>query len=281
MASYSRARRRSQTLSRVLYAAVVIGAAAASVVPLLLLDDGWVGPVSERMKTLPLGAPNDDPQNAADWGGKTTVRPAEVADANAVEPADELEPIETEPDVSVRDVSSNRITRSPERVAPLQRLPSAVELPPPLPPKPVRYYLVVVEDALTLDAQGTPLKIAQVDGPSTFDTCQEGSPVQWSCDIRARTALRKLVGARAIECLALDEKVARTLEAASEANETAKLDEPADVTCTVGATDIASWLVSQGWAKPAEDAPDRLKVLSWIAQGQKRGLWQPPPPTTQ
>lgn len=277
MTSYSRAQRRSEMISRAIYAFVVVCAAAASVVPLLLIDDSWLGPVTPRMDTLPLAAPNDDPQNAADWGGKTTVR----APAPASEQPTPDRTGETETDAGVRDVSSDRITRSPDSAQPLERLPSAVELPPPLPPEPVRYFLVVVEDAITIDANGLTLKISQVQGPATFKACQEGSPVQWSCDIRARTALRKLVGARAIECMATDEETARKLEAADAAGETPAVDGPVEVNCTVGSTDIASWLVSQGWARPTEKAPDRLKVLSWIAQGQKRGLWHPIPPTTQ
>ncbi|MDQ0313792.1 thermonuclease family protein [Amorphus orientalis] len=277
MLSYSRQRRRSQAISRALYALVVVCAAAISVVPLLLIDDAWFGPVTSKMDTLPLAAPNDDPQNASDWGGKFRPQAAgeEGQDAAAGQAG------APEPEASVRDVSSNEITRSPNIAAPLQRLPSAVEVPPPLPPEPVRYFLVVVEDALTISADGLTLKMAHVTGPSTFESCQEGSPVKWSCDIRARTALRKLVGARAIECMALDEETARKLEEAARAERESDVAGPVAADCTVGSTDIAGWLVSQGWAQPTEEAPDRLKVLSWIAQGQKRGLWQPIPPTTQ
>lgn len=280
---YTGRQRRSDAVSRTIYALVVVGAAAASVLPLLLLDDTVFGPIVQKMKSLPLGAPEDEPQVPSDWGGVEPKRQGSVG-YEPLDPDAGTETASLEPDRLVRDVSSDRITRSPEIGAPLQRLPSSVEPPPPLPPKPVRYHLVVVEDATTIDASGTVLTIGNVTGPATFTACEDGSPVQWSCELRARTALRQLVRARAIECQALDEEVARQLSA-PQATEDAEGRHgpkgPFPANCSVGGTDIASWLVSQGWARPAEGAPDRLKVLSWIAQEQKRGLWRPPPPTAQ
>ncbi|WP_018700878.1 thermonuclease family protein [Amorphus coralli] len=274
--------RRSDTVSRAIYALVVVGAAAASVLPLLLLDDTVFGPVVQKMKSLPLSAPEDEPQVPSDWGGVEPKRQGSVG-YDPVDPAVGVDTAALEPERAVRDVSSNRITRSPDIAAPLQRLPSSVEPPPPLPPKPVRYHLVVVEDATTIDASGTVLTIGSVEGPTTFEACKEGSPVAWSCELRARTALRQLVRARAIECLAVDEETARLLSSPEAEDPEGQHGPkgPFEATCSVGGTDIAGWLVSQGWAKPAEGAPDRLKVLSWIAQEQKRGLWRPLPPTAQ
>lgn len=277
-----RGRRRSDTITRSIYALVVVTAAAVSVLPLLLLDETVLGPIVQKMKSLPLGAPEDEPQTPSDWGGVEPKRQGSLG--FEAPPAGETTPGEgfgIEPDRLVRDVSSDRITRSPDLAAPLQRLPSSVQPPPPLPPKPVRYHLVVVEDATTIDSSGTVLKIGEVQGPASFKACEDGSPVQWSCELRARTALRQLVRSRAIECLALDEDAARRLEASADGNAEPPEGGPFPATCSVGGTDIASWLVSQGWARPAEGAPDRLKVLSWIAQEQKRGLWRPVPPTAQ
>ncbi|MGX1307795.1 endonuclease YncB(thermonuclease family) [Amorphus suaedae] len=278
----ARGRRRSDTVTRAIYALVVVTAAAVSVLPLLLLDESVLGPIVQKMKSLPLGAPEDEPQTPSDWGGVEPKRQGTLGfqaptEADGAAGGD----LGIEPDRLVRDVSSDRITRSPELAAPLQRLPSSVEPPPPQPPKPVRYHLVVVEDATTVNAAGTVLKVGEVTGPSSFKACEDGSPVQWSCELRARTALRQLVRSRAIECQALDEDAARRLEAAADGNGEPPEGGPFPASCSVGGTDIASWLVSQGWAQPAEGAPDRLKVLSWIAQEQKRGLWRPVPPTTQ
>jgi hypothetical protein len=274
--------RRSDGLSRAIYALVVVTAAAVSVLPLLLLDESVLGPIVQKMKSLPLGAPEDEPQNPSDWGGVEPKRQGSVGYDAPVDPAAaDAETAALEPDRSVRDVSSDRITRSPDIAAPLQRLPSSVEMPPPLPPKPVRYHLVVVEEATTIDAAGTVLIIDQVQGPASFKACEDGSPVQWSCELRARTALRQLVRARSIECLASDEDAARRLSTAADSDAGPPEGGPFAASCSVGGTDIAGWLVSQGWARPAEGAPDRLKVLSWIAQEQKRGLWRPVPPTAQ
>ncbi len=53
--------RRSDGLSRAIYALVVVTAAAVSVLPLLLLDESVLGPTVQKMKSLPLGAPEDAP----------------------------------------------------------------------------------------------------------------------------------------------------------------------------------------------------------------------------
>lgn len=48
-------------------------------------------------------------------------------------------------------------------------------------------------------------------------------------------------------------------------------------TCTVNDQDLASWLIQQGWAAAAPDAPPEYVVLEKIARHRGVGMWALPP----
>ena len=121
-----------------------------------------------------------------------------------------------------------------------------------------RYFHVVVADAGTIRAGRRTLRLADVDVPSAEAECGDGDGNTWSCGTRARTALRRLVQNRAVDCRAAG----------------AVDEEMPVVRCTVGRVDLATWLVENGWAAPAAAAAPGLAELGRAAREAGRGLWQ-------
>ena len=168
-----------------------------------------------------------------------------------------------------RDVGGGVVSgAAPVRVGPIVRLQKAPEVRPVIPEpasvEPRRFFRVVVADAGTLVAGDRTLRLADVDVPSADAECGDAAGNRWSCGTRARTALRRLVRHRAVECLPLGEA---SLAA----------DGTSIVRCRVGRTDIATWLVENGWAAPADAAAPALAALGETARDENRGLWQTEP----
>lgn len=169
-----------------------------------------------------------------------------------------------------RDVGGGLVTgAAPVRVGPIVRLQKAPEvttaIPEPAPIEPRRFFRVLVTDAGTLVAGDRTLRLADVDVPSADAECGDGSGNRWSCGTWARTALRRFVRRRAVECLPLGEVGF------------GGADEATIVRCRVGGTDLATWLVENGWAAPADAAAPALASLGEAARSGNRGLWQTEP----
>lgn len=170
-----------------------------------------------------------------------------------------------------RDVGGGVVSgAAPVRVGPIVRLQKAPEvkqvIPEPAPVEPRRFFRVVVADAGTLVAGDRTLRLADVDVPAADAECGDAAGNRWSCGTRARTALRRFVRHRAVECLPLGEVGSGSLDA-----------DVAVVRCRVGRTDIATWLVEHGWAAPADAAAPALATLGATARDENRGLWQTEP----
>ena len=143
---------------------------------------------------------------------------------------------------------------------PLVREAQVYEPPPPRAPKPERYRLVVIESAGVIDARTHTIDLAHIVGTPAGESCTGEDGRSWPCGARARTALRRLVRRRAIECR----------ELAAVASESSRRTED----CTVAGTNLSEWLVEQGWARPSDDAPDGLKSLAEAAMERRVGLYQ-------
>jgi endonuclease YncB( thermonuclease family) len=92
-------------------------------------------------------------------------------------------------------------------------------------------------------------------------TCGDGSRT-WPCGRMARTALRRFVRARAIEC-----DIPQGADSV-----------PDPARCYVGGDDIAAWLVAQGWA---EDAGGTYGEPAQAAREMKLGLYSATRPDAQ
>jgi endonuclease YncB( thermonuclease family) len=44
--------------------------------------------------------------------------------------------------------------------------------------------------------------------------------------------------------------------------------------CSVGSTDLSTWMVRQGWAKPKEPTEPALADAARAAQSERIGLWR-------
>ena len=80
------------------------------------------------------------------------------------------------------------------------------------------------------------------------------------CGAAAKTALRQLIRARAVVC---------------------DLPEPGEqksftARCAVSGTDLSTWLVRQGWAKPNDPPEPALADAAEAAKSERIGLWQEP-----
>jgi endonuclease YncB( thermonuclease family) len=82
----------------------------------------------------------------------------------------------------------------------------------------------------------------------------------WPCGAAAKTALRRLIRARAVVC---------DLPGPGEHKSfTAR--------CAVSGTDLSTWLVRQGWAKPHDLPEPALADAAEVAKSERIGVWQEP-----
>ncbi len=125
------------------------------------------------------------------------------------------------------------------------------------------YRLVVIESAGVIDARTHKIRLAHVTAPVETATCTQPGGKVWPCGMRARTAMRRLIRRRSIECFDL-----------KPVDPEAKI-RPA--TCEVGGTDLAAWLVEQGWAEPDDTAPDAWRELNAAAKSAGKGIYADKP----
>lgn len=151
---------------------------------------------------------------------------------------------------------------------PLERAPAKVEPAPVAPPpgeQPDLYRLVVIESADLINARSHKIRLAHVNAPALEATCRRADGVQWPCGRRARTAMRRLIRRRAIECVEDEVKEAAAADAAPPAMRAAE--------CAVANVDLSRWLVEQGWASPSDTAPEDWAALHEAAKGAGLGLY--------
>ena len=101
------------------------------------------------------------------------------------------------------------------------------------------YYRVIVSDSGTLEAGDVVIRLNGIVASKADAQCHDKQGKNWPCGAAAKTALRRLVRARAVVC---------------------DLPEPGEqksftARCAVSGTDLSTWMVRQGWAKP-NDPPE-------------------------
>jgi len=142
-----------------------------------------------------------------------------------------------------------------EREAPKAPEPEAA---PPSGPQWKTYSQVVVIGAGIMNLGGRKVQLDGIIVPASGSTCHTAPDEPgFDCAFLSMQALRQRIRARGVECR-LD-----TVEYVGA--------EPAS--CRIGQTDLAAWLVEQGWAAPAEDAPDEYRAAEREARCAGAGIW--------
>lgn len=122
------------------------------------------------------------------------------------------------------------------------------------------YYRVIVSDSGTLEAGDVVVRLNGIVASKADAQCHDKQGKNWPCGAAAKTALRRLVRARAVVC---------------------DLPEPGEqksftARCAVSGTDLSTWMVRQGWAKPNDPPEPALADAAEAAKSERIGLWQEP-----
>ena len=120
------------------------------------------------------------------------------------------------------------------------------------------YYRVKVPDSGTLEAGDVVIKLNGIVARKADAQCQDEKGKSWPCGAAAKAALRRLVRARAVVC--------DLPEAGEQKSFTAR--------CAVSGTDLSTWMVRYGWAKPNDPPEPMLAEAARAAKAERIGLWR-------
>lgn len=113
-------------------------------------------------------------------------------------------------------------------------------------------------DARTFVAEGIIYRLSALEGPPRDGICLDEEDRLWACGLQARAAFNNLTRETGLDCegvLFPEFEIAR-------------------VTCLAGEEDLATLLVSEGFARPVSDGQeDHLIVAQHRAREDGRGLW--------
>jgi endonuclease YncB( thermonuclease family) len=142
-----------------------------------------------------------------------------------------------------------------ERLAALQKdKADAARTPPPA----KLYYKVQVIDAGTLQSGATIITLDGIVARDAKAKCKDARGNDWACGSAARVALTKLIRSRAVSCTLPKEGEQKAVAAH----------------CSVAGTDLATWVVRQGWANPKDTQEQELAEAETAARKDKIGMWR-------
>lgn len=113
-------------------------------------------------------------------------------------------------------------------------------------------------DADTIEVGRQRIWLDGIDAPESSQTCLDGQNRSWRCGQKAAMALSDLLGRHHLRCLVTGEdRYQRQL-----------------ATCSLGDTEINSWLVRSGWAMAYRRYSRRYLPEERQAKRERIGLWQ-------
>ena len=121
-----------------------------------------------------------------------------------------------------------------------------------------RYYRVTVRDGGELQSGGVVIRLAGIAARDADATCKDEKGKSWRCGAAAKAALTRLIRSRAVTC---------ELPKGGEHNIFI-------ARCSVAGTDLSTWLVRQGWAKPKDPKEPALAKAAEEAEAERIGLWR-------
>lgn len=158
----------------------------------------------------------------------------------------------------VRDVTPNSLVKAPipEQDTLLERLPAKKVPVVKKKAKPVKWTRPEVLKAGLVRVNGTAISFAGVD-PIELDTvCEAKSGETWPCGRFARTSFRNFLRGRTITC---------------DPRDVPESGQDIYTACRVGKTDIGSWLIANGWARPTNDVYSKEHKT---AKDGRLGIWR-------
>lgn len=115
-----------------------------------------------------------------------------------------------------------------------------------------------VIDGDSLVIGGRRIRILGIDAPELDQTCHDAAGQTWACGRDARQALAARVARQQVSCrVAGQDRYGRAL-----------------ARCATGGTDLAGWLVHEGWAVPAGNDQRRYRAVSQKARANGAGMWR-------
>lgn len=199
-------------------------------------------PVPVAAPVQPAAPPAPPPPQAAEAG------PLDTA-THAVPPS---------PDAGKRTLLASEKAEA-ERVAALKATDAkdAADATPPLAPTKL-YYRVRVRDGGTLQSGDVVIRLAGIAARDAEATCKDKKGKAWRCGAAAKSALAHLIHSRAVTC------------------ELPTSGKPKDFAarCKVAGTDLSTWIVRQGWAKPTDPPDPALAEAAEAAKKDGVGLWR-------
>jgi endonuclease YncB( thermonuclease family) len=121
-----------------------------------------------------------------------------------------------------------------------------------------RYYRVTVRDGGTLQFGKVVIQLSGIAARDADATCKDDKGKTWRCGAAAKAELARLIHGRAVNC-ALPKGGEHNVFLAR---------------CSVGSTDLSTWLVRQGWATPRETNEPALAEAAAAAKSEKLGQWR-------
>jgi len=116
-----------------------------------------------------------------------------------------------------------------------------------------------VLDGRTLTLDGVAVRLAGIEPPRAGEICRTLDGRNEACAVRTATQLELMVRWRSVTCR-MPERPRRDIA----------------TNCRIGNTDIAQWLVRNGWARPAREDDPRFAQALTFARQQRAGLWREP-----
>lgn len=238
--------------------AVALGLAVVMVVVLAIFFALGAQEPEERPSASQMNVEQESQQNVLSTSQLARQLAPQPAPQPARQPAPlSVEPVpETEVLADVRQVIPGRAVHVPSAGQDVVRLPAPPVIAPP--PRPVNLGIVVVEAANRLSTRRGMVTLAGTHGIDEEATCQLEDGRTPPCHILARTAVRRFVGQRQVSC---------TLTLREDAGE----DHVAP--CMMAETDLALWVVAQGWAFADGSAVPTMLAAQSLARQEQRGLW--------
>ena len=118
-----------------------------------------------------------------------------------------------------------------------------------------------VVSAGVIRIEGARLRLHGIAALERDAVCLRSDGSNWPCGSFARTAMQRFIRQRTLDCL----------HPQGNPLDTSTMAANGELACSLSGQDLSTWLVEQGWAKPAK--PGRMDAEMALARREQRGQW--------